>query len=135
MSARLDAVGAHGVTAGGELVSWATLRAAARQADAGLSAAYRDLLARAEAAAIAQSPIVVSHGRDRSRVWYTTSVWTEWGECAFPARSLGLVGADEGGSLPQGHLAEAEAQAIAERLRQRYPGRTVRVQAGHEVSP
>jgi hypothetical protein len=130
----IESVSEMGVSVRGTFVAWDTLRAAARQEDAELRAAYSAIYEAARERAIAQSPIVVSYGNDDSGVWFTSSVWTLWGEFGLPRHMHGLtiVAADEGGSLNQCWMAEREAKGIAERIRKVWPSREVRVRAGHE---
>lgn len=126
-------LGESGATVNGKFVEWDLLRQAAQQADRALAASYQEVLDEARDQALAVSPIVVSYGHDTTNVWYTVSVWTLWGEFGVPRQlhGLTLVAADEGGTLPNGMLAEREARAVAERIRKIWPNRDVRVREGH----
>lgn len=118
---------------GNQSIGWFELCAAARQSDAELARIYTGLLEQAEAMALDRSPIIVSYGRDSSNVWFTAWPHCAWGGVGLPRTLHGMtiVAADEGGTLPQGHLAEAEAKAIAERISRIWPSRQVRIQEGH----
>lgn len=122
-------VSGAGVLVRGALVDWATLRAAAKQEDAELRAVYSQILDRAEQIALSESPVEVIYGTDSTHVWYHAWPRTVWGGVGFPRQRGGMtiVAADEGGSLSHAHLARAEAEDIAARIRKIWPTKTVSI--------
>jgi hypothetical protein len=122
----VDGHGAQFAIAGDtKRVSWDELRAAASQDDPVFAAYYTQLLNMAHERAARFSPIVVTHGRDKTNVMFVTAreyLWTgHWD------RGSEFRAADEGMSLPKAWMAEQEAQTIAERIRK--TGREVIVRA------
>lgn len=110
--------------------SWADLRSAAAQEDKSLSAAYADILRRAESYAESYSPLRVCYGRDSSNVWWHAWVETEWGGIGV-GRSwrggLTIIAADEGGTLAHEWMARDDAKCIAARIARISPTHKVAV--------
>lgn len=92
-------------------LDWDTLRAAAHQDDAALRTVYAGCLSQAAAMA-ADGPVVVSVGRDHTKVWWVATVTAlhGGGEARY-ARDR-----TEGGTLPNHLLAACEAEDICQRL-------------------
>jgi hypothetical protein len=99
-------------------VSWAELRAAARQDDPELRRVYGALLAEAERRA-SYGPVIVSVEDDGTNVWYVCRVRAAWGggPAALPDGRR-LMHADEGMSGPYS-CAAFDARNVARRLGKR----------------